>query len=140
MKSKIIVACIAAALVITFISCDWFKSKDEPTEQAFNIEGQWIIDSIENKSSDSAKNIGIFLLALASTEEENIGIEFKNDSTYHFINASDSIQGKYYLSDDDNSLFVKEDSVTHQLNFLSKNDSSFIVSSTDSLVYHLRKK
>lgn len=140
MKSKIIVACIATAFTITFISCDWFKSKDEPKQEAFNIEGQWIIDSIENKSTDSSNNMGIFLLALAAKENEQLGIEFSNDSTFQFINSTDSAQGSYYISEDKNSLFIKEDSAFHQLHFISKSDSAFIASSTDSLVYHLRKK
>jgi hypothetical protein len=140
MKPKIIVACIAAALVITFISCDLFKSDDEPKSTAFNIEGQWIIDSVENRSSDSSKNLGILLLALATKKNEQLGIQFNNDSTFHFINSTDSTTGKYYLSDDQSSLFVKEDSTFQQLNFLSRSDSSFIATTTDSIVYHLRKK
>jgi len=140
MKSKIIVACIAAALVITFISCNWFKSKEEPTSTAFNIEGQWIIDSVENKSSDSSKNIGLFLLALATKPNEQLGIQFNKDSSFHFINSTDSTKGVYYLSEDVNSLFVKDDSAFHQLNFISKSDSAFVATTTDSLVYHLKRK
>ncbi len=140
MKSKIIVAIFAAALVITFISCDWFTSKKEPKPVAFNIEGQWLIDSVENNSSDSSKNLGIFLLALATKENEQLGIEFKSDSTFHFINSTDSAKGSYYLSEDHNSLFVKEDSTFHQLNFITKSDSSFVAATTDSLVYHLKRK
>ena len=140
MKTKVTVAIIAAALVITFISCNWFSSKDEPKPEAFNIEGQWIIDSVENRSSDSSKNLGILLLALAAKENEQLGIQFNNDSTFHFINSTDSATGKYYLSEDQNSLYVNEDSSFHQLNFLSRSDSSFVAASTDSMVYHLRRK
>lgn len=140
MKLKIIVACIAAALVITFISCNWLKSKEEPKPVAFNIEGQWLIDSVENKGSDSSKNLGILLLALATKENEQLGIEFKNDSTFHLINSTDSAKGHYYLSDDQSSLFVKEDTAFQQLNFLSKSDSTFVATTTDSLVYHLKRK
>ncbi len=140
MKSKIIVATIAAALVITFISCDLFKSDEEPKSTGFNIEGEWIIDSIENKGSDSTKNLGILLLALATKENEQPGIEFKNDSTFHLINSTDSTKGHYYLSEDQSSLFVKEDSAFQQLNFLSKSDSAFVATTTDSLVFHLKRK
>jgi hypothetical protein len=140
MKSKIIVACIAAALVITFISCNWFDSNDEPKPTAFNIEGQWTIDSVENKSSDSSKNLGILLLALATKENEQLGIQFNNDSTFHFINSTDSATGKYYLAEDQNSLFVKEDSAFQQLNFLSRSDSTFVATTLDSIFYHLRRK
>jgi hypothetical protein len=140
MKSKIIVACIAASLVITFISCDWFKSKDRSKPVAFNIEGQWIIDSVENRSSDSSKNMGLLILALAAQPNEQLGIEFKNDSTFHLVNSTDSAKGQYYLSDDQSSLFIKEDSAFHQLNFVTKTDSSFVAATTDSLVYHLKRK
>ncbi len=138
MKTSIGAACIAAILVITLIACGLFGSK--PKEAAFNIEGEWIIDSIENRTTDSSNNMGIFLLALAQKDSLPLGLRFNNDSSFQFTNVNDSITGSYYLSEDRNSLFVKEDSVFHQLNFITKSDSSFSAITTDSLVYHLKKK
>lgn len=137
MKSKIIAATIAAALIVTFISCNWFKRKQT---QAFNIEGKWTIDSIENKSSDSSKNIGAFILALAAQDSSQLGIQFNNDSTYNYINANDSTKGKYYFSEDKNSLFLNEDSITHQFDFIMKTDSVISFASTDSIFYYLKRK
>jgi hypothetical protein len=138
MKTKIIVATIAAALVITFVSCDLFRSKKKVT--AFNIEGQWIIDSIENKGSDSSGNIGMLALVLAAKDSLPLGIQFNNDSSFYYLNAVDSAKGRYYLSEDRNSLFIKEDSTYTQLNFLSRSDSAFNASTPDSVVYYLKKK
>lgn len=136
MKTKIIVACIAAAFVITFVSCDLFRSK---RTQEFNLQGQWTIDSIENKGADSSKNMGILMLALAAKDSLPVGIQFNNDSTFRYLNTSDSTKGKYYLSEDKNSLFIKEDSVYTQLNFLTKSDSAF-TATADSVVYHLKRR
>jgi hypothetical protein len=136
MKIKIIVACVAAALVITFISCDWFKSK--PTSQAFNLEGKWIVDSVENK--DSSKDVGNLILALASKDSLPVGIQFNKDSTFQYLNVQDSAKGKYYVSADASSLFLKEDSVTHQFNFIEKSDSAISFASVDSTKYYLKRK
>jgi len=138
MKTKIIVACIAAALVITFISCGLFGSKEKTT--AFNIQGQWRIDSVESKGQDSSHNLAMLALLLASKDSIPVGIQFNSDSTFQYTNAQDSTKGQYYLSEDKNSLFIKEDSVYTQLNFITKTDSSFTASTTDSVVYHLKKK
>jgi hypothetical protein len=134
MKTKIIVACIAAALVITFISCGLFGSKKEET--VFNIEGQWTIDSIENRGSDSSSQIEI----LAAKDSLPIGIQFNSDSTFNYTGAADTTKGQYYLSEDRNSIFIKEDSAFTQLNFISRSDTAFTASTVDSVVYHLKKK
>jgi hypothetical protein len=136
MKTKIIVASIAAALVITFVSCDLFRSKKKET--VFNIEGQWIIDSVKNEGSDSSGNTGA--LALAAKDNLPLGIQFNSDSTFNYINAADSVKGRYYLSEDRNTLFIKEDSAYTQLNFLDRSDAAFTAATADSVVYYLKKK
>jgi hypothetical protein len=138
MKSKIIVACIAATLVITFVSCGLFGSKKQTS--AFNIEGQWTIDSIENRGTDSSNNMAAFLLGLVQKDSIPIGIEFYGDSSYQILHIADTVKGSYYLSGDRKSLFVKEDSAYTQLNFINRSDTSFAASTPDSIVYHLRKK
>jgi hypothetical protein len=138
MKTKIVAACIAAALIITFISCNWFRSKRRP--EAFNIHGEWVIDSIENKGSDSSNNTGILVLTLATKDSLPVGIRFNNDSTFQYAHVTDSAKGQYYLSPDEQSLFLKEDSVTHQFNFIGKSDTAVSFASTDSTYYYLRRK
>lgn len=138
MKIKIAVACIAATLIITFIACNWFRSK--PAQDAFNIQGQWTIDSIENRGHDSSKNIGMPALVLAAKDSLPVGIQFNNDSTFRYTNVKDSTKGKYYLSADENSLFIKEDSVTQQFNFIEKSGAAVSFASVDSVIYHLKRK
>jgi hypothetical protein len=138
MKTKIVAACIAAALIITFISCNWFRSKPQP--EAFNIHGEWVIDSIGNKGSDSSSITGMLVLALAAKDSLPIGIRFNNDSTFQYTHVTDSTKGRYYLSPDEQSLFLKEDSVTHQFNFIGKSDTAVSFASTDGTYYYLRRK
>lgn len=137
MKIRIIVACIAAALVITFVSCGLFGSKKKET--AFNIEGEWTVDSIESKSNDSTKNLAIFLFAM-NNDSLPFVMNFASDSSFQLISAKDTVNGNYYLSDDKNSLFIKEDSVYTQLNFVTKTDAAFTAFTADSIIYHLSKK
>ena len=138
MKTKIIVACTAAALVITLIACGLFGSKEKET--AFDIRGQWIIDSIGNKGSDSSANMAALLLAMSQKDSLPVGIQFNSDSSYQLVNTVDTVKGNYYLSEDNNSLFVREDSAYTQFNFLEKSDSVLSMSTLDSVVYYLRKK
>lgn len=139
MKRAFIAALIIAAGIISFVSCKWFSSK--PTaDQSFNIQGKWIVDSMENRSSDSSKSIVMLAFVLAANDSLPFGFQFNNDSTYTYLSAKDSAVGKYYIADEESTLFVAEDSAYHPLNFISKNDSAFSVISADSLVLHLRKE
>lgn len=138
MKIKIIVAFVASAVIIIAISCGLFSSGDPKTSQ-FNIQGKWVIDSIANKGSDSSKNVGMLALAIAS-KNGSPGIQFNSDSTFEYIHSNDSAKGSYYLSPDASSLFLNEDSVIHQFNFLQKTDSAISFSSVDSVFYYLRRK
>lgn len=138
MKNKIVIATVTAVAIITAISCGLFGSSD-PKREPFNIQGQWIIDSLENKSTDSSKNIGLLALALAK-DSTPIAIQFNADSTFHYLDSQDSAKGSYYMAPDENSLFIREDSVTHQFNFITKSDSAISFISVDSLFYYLRRK
>jgi hypothetical protein len=138
MKSKLLAATIAVALIITFIACNWLKST--PRSNAFDIHGEWIIDSMDNKGSDSSKDLGLLVLAMASKDSLPIGIRFNDDSTFQYTNTGDSAKGKFYLSSDESSLFLKEDSTTHQFNFIEKSDSAVSLSSVDSVFYYLKRK
>lgn len=137
MKNKIIVASLAAVVIIVAISCGLFGSK---RTKEFNIQGQWTIDSIANRSSDSSKNIGLLAVAISEKDSMPVGVQFNADSSFGYMHSSDSNAGKYYLAEDQTSLFIKEDSVTHQFNFLSKSDSAISLLSVDSIYYYLRRK
>ncbi len=136
MKTTFIAALLIAAGIITFISCNWFSSSDP---RKFNIQGKWIVDSIENKDSDSSNSMAMLAFVIAAKDSLPLGFEFKSDSTYSYINVKDSTGGKYYITEDKNTLFVKEDSAYYPLQFITKNDSGFSVISPDSLVFHLRR-
>jgi hypothetical protein len=138
MKSKLLAASVAAALIITFISCNWFKSK--PANEDFNIVGEWRIDSIENQGSDSSKFVSTLLLALASQDSVPVGIRFNNDSTFEYTQPNEPAKGKYYLSNDHNKLSLQEDSATYQFDIVKKSDSALSLSSVDSVFYYLRRK
>lgn len=138
MKSKIILSCIAAAIVVTFLSCELFGSKKKA--DVFDITGQWNIDSIANNGSDSSNNIGLMALALAGSGDQQLAIQFNADSSFRYVHSQDSTGGTYYLSKDQNSLFIEEDSLVTQLNFLSKSDTAFTAVTPDSVVYFLKRK
>ena len=138
MKTKIILSSIAFAIAIMLIACGLFGSEKKQT--AFDIRGQWLIDSIANKGSDSAANLGLLVLALAGNDSTQLGIQFNSDSSFQYLDAADSTMGTYYFSEDSQSLFLKEDSVTTQFNFISKSDTAFVAATTDSLVYYLKRK
>lgn len=139
MKTKIAAICVAAAIVVSFISCNWFgKSKSA----AFNIEGNWVIDSMENLGSDTGfASLGLLVLAI-NQDSLPLGIVFNADSSYRLVNSSDSLAGQYSFSDDGENLLVTEhgDSTRHTFRFITKSDSAFSVLAKDSLVYHLRRR
>jgi hypothetical protein len=134
MKITIAVACIAATLLIGFISCDWFRSSKEA---AFDITGQWKIDSVESK--DSSRHIALLASVPALKDSLPVNVQFNADSTFRYPGANDSARYKYYVSDDRKNLFIKEDSVFRQMNIVVENDSSFTIVSPDSVFMHLRR-
>jgi hypothetical protein len=134
MKSKIIVVLIAATALIIFIACNWLSSK--PKETAFNIQGKWKVDSVENNGTDSNRTA---LLVWSLAKSDSVAIQFNADSTFNYSDTAD-LKGKYYVSEKENMLFVKEDSTYQPLKFISRSDSAFTVSTADSLIIHLRKQ
>lgn len=134
MKTKIIAAFAAAILIISFISCGWFGSDKKP---AFNIHGEWTIDSIVNKGHDSASDVGLLVTAMANADSARI--RFDKDSTFHYVNDKEKGSGRYYLSANSDSLFLQPDSIAHPFSFVQKSGSSISFISADSVVYYLRK-
>lgn len=133
MKTRIAAACLAATLIVLSISCNWFDSKKEAS---FDVEGAWIIDSLELKpnSTDSG-----FLIPNDSIPLE---ISFQPDSAFVLVQGPDSLMGKYYLSAGKDSIYVqqKKDKEIIPFRFLEKSKEKFSVMSADSFVYHLRRK
>jgi hypothetical protein len=138
MKTKIIVACLATALAITVIACNWLSSK--PTAQAINVEGKWSIDSIDHKGSDSSKNVGNLILALTAKDSLPIGIQFNNDSSFQYLNVADTSKGKYSVSADTKRISLQQDSVTTLFDIIDRSDSLMSFASPDSTIYYLKRK
>jgi hypothetical protein len=134
MKKTILAICVIATATITFISCDWFSSKNKSTP---TLIGQWKVDSLYPSGKDS-NSLAIFLYALVKKEKDSSIVEFNKDSTFRELYSKDSIAKKYYVKD--NQLFVQEDSTysSYQLSF--PKDSTANLISKDSLVIVLRKK
>ncbi|MCE3281969.1 MAG: hypothetical protein K0Q66_706 [Chitinophagaceae bacterium] len=134
MKITIAVACIAATLLVGFISCDWFRSSKAAS---FDITGKWSIDSVAG--NDSSRNIQFLASVPATKDSLPVSVQFNKDSTFLYMGSKDSALFSYYVSDDFKSLFVKEDSLFRQLPILEKTDTTFTISLADSSVLHFRK-
>lgn len=133
MKTRIAAACLAATLIVLSLSCNWFDSKKEAS---FDIEGAWIIDSLELKpnSTDSG-----FLIPNDSIPLE---ISFQADSGFVLTQGPDSLTGKYHFSAAKDTLYIrqKEDKEILPFRFIDKTRTSFSVMAADSAIYHLRRK
>jgi hypothetical protein len=134
MKKLFLAASIIAAASITFVSCDWFSSKNKSTP---TLVGQWKVDSLYPSGKDS-NSLALFLYALVKKDKDSSIVEFNADSTFRELYSKDSVAKKYYVKD--NQLFVQEDSTysSYQLSF--PEDSTANLISKDSLVIVLRKK
>jgi uncharacterized lipoprotein NlpE involved in copper resistance len=135
MKKKILAACFIAAASITFISCDWFKTKSKNANPT--IVGKWQVDSLYpiGKDTNSLLYLGY---AFAKKDNQPITIQFNADSTYSESDSSHATKQKYYLAKD--SIYVQNDAsfIAYHLSF--KNDSSLQLLSKDSALYILSKK
>src|SRR5687767_11987954 len=134
MKITIAVACIAATLLVGFISCDWFRGSKA---SSFDITGKWSIDSVAG--NDSSRNIQLLASVPATRDSLPVSVQFNKDSTFQYTGTRDSALYKYYVAGDFKSLFVKEDSLFRQMPILDKTDTTFSISLAGSSVLHFRK-
>ncbi|HEX6916057.1 MAG TPA: hypothetical protein VF145_12500 [Chitinophagaceae bacterium] len=140
MKPILTVAIVAATLVIVFLSCNLFGPSKEA--KRFDVTGSWVIDSIDNRSTDtSVRNLGLLVLSL-DKDSLPLTMIFEPDGSYHFLNSSDSLRGRYRLLQDSAALMVAEQDKENELRFgiLNSSDSAFTLMSPDSLVYFLSRK
>lgn len=133
MRTKFVAAIVLVAGVISFSSCNWFKSASK--ENDFNIQGKWKIDSLNGNDSFAAS-----LLAITTVNKDSIpaGIDFKEDSTYVKLPVSINAKGRYYVKEKE--LFVANDTsyVRYNLNVVS--DSLIHVSGKDSLFIAMKRQ
>jgi hypothetical protein len=133
MKKTTLAALIIAAAIITFISCKWFQSKQQPT--SFNIVGNWKTDSVYYAGKDSSKPS---LIALVFIKKDSTFFKFNADSTFSTVFTKDTTTEKYYVKD--SILYIKEDSSFLSNHLIVQNDSLISISTKDSLVFVLRKQ
>lgn len=136
MKSRLSVAIVATIIIVFAIACKWFRNT---TDKPVSIAGQWTIDSIASSGHDSTKDKALLAFALSGTNGKTL-VEFGNDSTYRLIQTKDTLKGRYYVSTDAKSVFIEDDSVMRQYNFINRNDSAIAMLSTDSIFYSLKKR
>ncbi len=131
MKTSFFVALLVLASATLFFSSDWFNGKTNQDKSAFVLEGKWNLDSIV-PGKDSSNGLGILLLALAEKDSSRL-FTFTKDSIIipHLPTVG------YTINKD--RLLVQEDSVQHQFSWKAASDSSFTITSKDSIVYYLRK-
>ncbi len=127
MRTKFVAAILLAGGLFV-ASCNWFSNKSKTG--AFNIEGKWMIDSID-AGKDTSAITGILAMVALQKDSVLAGIYFKGDSTYTELPDSTAGKGKYYLKDKE--LYIAEDTafVPYKLSVVS--DSVINLSSPDSL-------
>lgn len=140
MKKVTSIALICAALTITLISCKWFSSSSNSTTAS--IEGKWKIDSITSNKTDSANDLTPLFNALLTNDSTETTIEFKKDSIANYNDGDTAQQIKYYVGDDNKSLFIQDDSSYLQYNIVAQTATALHLSSNgkDSSAIHLTKK
>jgi hypothetical protein len=137
MKKTTLAAMLIAASSITFVSCDWFKSK--PKNPTPSIVGSWKIDSLYSIGKDSNLMAPlIYALAKQGKDSASIGLQFNADSTFIELPMEESKPKKYYVKDKE--IFIQEDSTfkPHQLSFTG--DSIASILSKDSTLVVLKRK
>jgi len=86
MRTKMLAACVFAAICLALISCNWFGKKKTVTRLA----GKWKITAITDSSIGGLRGKSIFADV---TRDTAIGfINFISDSTVSFISVKDSTE------------------------------------------------
>lgn len=132
MKIKILVAFIAA-VVIVFISCNWFRSKKKGVSNP--LVGEWKLDSIKSGKDSSMVD---FFIATALMDSNGVNLRFTKDSA--FTQSKDAVDTVRYSFDETvNQLNIK-DSVNQSFVYNKVNDSLITLTAKDSTVLFLQKK
>lgn len=137
MKTKSIAAFIAAAAIITILSCNWFQSKKEKVETSNPLIGKWQLDSVKiGKDSSLAY---AFLLMAMNEDSSGIQLVFAEDSLFTFSNTGTDTT-LYNFEEKQKQLTIK-DSIPYLYSFEKINDSLIaLTSAKDSLVLYLKKE
>jgi len=137
MKTKFIAGFIAAATIITILSCNWFKSKSEKKETANPLIGKWQLDSVKiGKDSSLA-----YFLFQAEKKESSAGfhITFIKDT---LLSSSDGeLDTAFYSFDEKQKRLTVKDSIPYVYTFEKISDSLISLTATkDSSVLYLKKE
>lgn len=139
MRSAILIALVAMGITMT--GCDWFSSKDKASI-AFNIEGNWKLDSLEQRN-DSSQQTGWLALARAGNDASDSTVyiyNFNNDSLLTISSRSITDTSYYKLNITDKEFVLKADSAETRYAFTAISDSLFSLTTGYSTVLWMKKQ
>ena len=88
------------------------------------LEGEWVLDSIDNNKT-----------------LDNMNITFKSDNTFSIVSSAGTVPGTFTLSEDYKKIQLKSDKSDDTWNVLSLTDSTLVVfdNSTNQAEYKFKK-
>lgn len=132
---------VAALIIISIISCNWFDSAKKVA--AFDIHGTWVIDSLEDRSKDTSAGHALGMLALTMVKDSvPLRMEFREDGGFTVVHAADTLSGTFELNSTADSLriYQQDEENPHEFLLISSSDSAFVARTKDSLHYFFRRR
>ena len=87
MKTRMLAACLLAAITLSLFSCDWF-SKKKLLIGANGVTGKWIIDSIRNEGQYNSIDTVKGFWDMAFKDSSRGTIDFEKDSLYSLYSSA----------------------------------------------------
>ena len=118
MKTKMLAACMLAAITLSLLSCDWFSKKD--SSETPSVIGTWQLTGVKD-SARNEKDISNLMLFAMKPDSAKVLVTFGSDSTaiFSFANKGEPDSSKFYVDSSVQKIFIKEDSVFHTYGIIS---------------------
>jgi len=121
MKTKMLAACMLAAIIFSLFSCGWFSKKEN-----ISLAGKWKVTAIADSSTG---NYGKSFFSDFNGDSSNAVVSFGTDSsiTYTANKEQESDTAKYYTDKGLHIIYVQD-------NHGNKVDTFPVLSLTDTLL------
>jgi len=121
MTTKILAACMLAAITLSLLSCNWFGKKHEVT-----LVGNWKLRTVEDTTKGSSPYASI--LESFNPDSTVITVTFKTDSSVIISSVKTGADtAKYYIGSAGQEIYIKQDSTFKPYPVMMLDDSLFKV-------------
>jgi hypothetical protein len=138
MRTKIFIALVATAIVMS--SCGWLFGKSDKAA-AFNIEGNWKLDSLT--AGKDTSSLTPLLVAWGATDSSNklsLQFHFKQDTLIATYASGEKDTTFYQLDVAAKQLAVTNETTTEVLRYSTAADSTLSIAFKDSTTLYLSRK